>query len=242
MPLQQAVLLAPAAERQEAPWLEATAQSLTLTRLHLYMPQAPPADGRYRCSLSLGDSVFDLAGSLEADHGTPHGLMGHAATLRLDSLTPEQALGMADAMEALQRGWILEHGRYGARELLSRPAPQEGLILEHLVPRSGYRKAVDALTLAGWGILTLILFDFLLASPPGPNFFDRFFGLTAASDWNIRQLRNIPLLSGLNTLVIVGGILLHLWIYWHGNTRARLSLWAAAILTVLAWLAASSLL
>lgn len=241
LPLQQTVLLAPVSDSREAPWLEAAAQSLTLTKLHLHMSPSPPPEARYRCSLSLADAVFDLTGSLTADHAGAKSLLGHPVTLHLEPLTPEEALRLADAMESLQRGWIIEHVRLGARELHSRPAPQEGLILEHLVPLSRFRKAVDGLTLASWGILVLILFDLLLAAPPGPNLFDRFFGLTASPDWNTLQLRNVPLLALLNGLLAATGILLHLWIFWNGNTRTRLSLWAAALFTLLAWLAARPL-
>lgn len=214
------------------PGLSAVLRSLTLEHLRLDTSLPMEPGSRWQFPLTLSDTPLLLTGSIIKSEARDY---GHEALVQLQELEGETLRQLAADIEDPQIRQIRDRFDEGFHALHSRHAQQDGLVLEHLVPRSLYRRILDGIILAAWVFAVLIAADVLLSLPPGPNFFDRLFGLSPNIVWNKTRLQFVPVYTVLCGFLSLAGIVLHQFIYYRGNTRMRPSLWVSGLLSLAAW-------
>lgn len=222
--------------------IPATLHSVSLNNAHLSTLTPLPKDSLWKTEMVLEGSIFELKGRIEPGEEKNRLENDHPAILHFADMSPDRRMEMAGVIETVQKNYIRSRAEHTFHEVYNRSDLQDSLILEHAVPRSSHRIALDILELAGWAFLILICFDIVLASPPETDFFDRFFKLKPSGLWDREQLRFLPLYFSIELIIFFLSFSLHQFIYYRGNTRVRWRLWLMSALALITYLSVGSLL
>lgn len=215
--------------------IAATVHSVTLNGIHITTHAPLKKAGILKGALALNGTVIPIQGKVEPEDG---GTLTHehSATIHFTEMTPGSLLTLAKTIETIQKSSIESRIGSNYHGVLDRTDIQDAVILEHLVPRSRQRILLDGIEIVGWLILILIVFDTLMALPPGTNLFDRFFQVKRSLVWDQEQLRLVPFYLVTEATLCISAFILHQYIYFRGNTRRRFTLWALSFLAALTFL------
>lgn len=231
-----AILLEPLVPSEKNGSVLAKVHSISLKKMNISTALPLDPGSLWRCSVEINSALFDFQGMIGTETGTTPLVTDHSAAFHFDEMDHQILLNLAETIETVQINYIRARSSLSLHEVFDRSDIQDSLLLEHLVPRSIYRVALDYLELSGWLLLVYTGFEILLAAPPGATVFDRFFGVTLATAWDRKHLVNVPFYMIMESAIFLIAFLLHQLIYYRGNTRSRWSLWLMALLASLLFL------
>lgn len=234
------VLLEPAIPTDKNTSVFAKVHSVSMNSMHISTPSPMEPGSLWKCSIDINGTLFNLTGSIENESEKTSLTANHPSIIHITETDSNDSLRIAEAIENAQKSYIQSRIGLSFHEVFSRSDIQDSLILEHLVPRSTYRVALDFLELAGWLVLVLACFDVVLAMPADVSFFDRFFGVQRTMAWDQKHLANVSFYLVAESAIFLSAFLLHQFIYYRGNTRSRWSLWIMSLLATLLFLAVRS--
>lgn len=220
--------------------VSASVHSVSLSNLLIATFPRLEKGSLWKGTLSLSGYVFNFKGEAEPLDDQSHLANEHSSTILFSNMTDQTRMELAKAIESVQTNYIQAHRGLTLHEVFDRSDIQDTLILEHLVPRSWHRVALDILELAGWIFLILASIQILLSLPPNASFFDRFFKVNLSTVWDQKELILVPFYLGAELVTCTAAFMLHQFIYYRGSTRARFSLWILSLLSLLVYLAVQS--
>lgn len=214
----------------------ATLHSVSPSGMHITTAAPLKRGSRWKAALVLDGVLFDVEGKAEPSEGKNAAGNGYSSMISFIGLPHDTQLKMAGVIDAVQKKYIQTRAGLSLHDIHQKADIQDALILEHLVPRSWHRIALDLLEVLGWGLLILAFFDSVLAAPPETTFFDRVFQLNPEAVWNKEQLNRASFLLTAELMIFICAFSLHQFIYYRGNTHVRWRLWAMSFLSLLLYM------